>query len=32
MGDIGSLFLGSLSYDLLHATDRPAVRTEPVPV
>src|ERR1700681_1873767 len=28
MGDIGSLFLGSLSYDLLHATDRPAVRTE----
>jgi nucleotide-binding universal stress UspA family protein len=32
MGDIGSLFLSSLSFDLLQSTDRPAVAAERVPV
>jgi len=30
MGDIGSLFLGSVSFDLLQMTDRPALVTEGV--
>jgi nucleotide-binding universal stress UspA family protein len=32
MGDIGSLFLNSLSFDLLQSTDRPALAAEGVPV
>jgi nucleotide-binding universal stress UspA family protein len=32
MGDIGSLFLGSMSQDLLHVSDRPALLAERVPV
>ncbi len=32
IGDIGSLFLSSLSFDLLQSTDRPAVAAERVPV
>ena len=28
MGDIGSLFLGSVSHDLLHMTDRPVLIAE----
>lgn len=31
MGDIGSLFLGSVSHDLLHMTDRPVLIAERVP-
>ena len=31
MGDIGSLFLGSVSHDLLHVTDRPLLVAERVP-
>lgn len=31
MGDIGSLFLGSVSHDLLHMTDRPLLVAERVP-
>ena len=31
MGDIGSLFLGSASHDLLHMTDRPVLIAERVP-
>ena len=31
MGDIGSLFLGSISHDLLHVTDRPVLVAERVP-
>lgn len=31
MGDIGSLFLGSVSHDLLHSTDRPVLMPERVP-
>jgi nucleotide-binding universal stress UspA family protein len=30
MGDIGSLFLGSVSHDLLHLTDRPVLIAERV--
>ena len=30
MGDIGSLFLGSVSHELLHITDRPALIAERV--
>ena len=30
MGDIGSLFLGSVSHDLLHVTDRPVLIAERV--
>jgi nucleotide-binding universal stress UspA family protein len=30
MGDIGSLFLGSVSHDLLHITDRPVLIAERV--
>ena len=30
MGDIGSLFLGSVSHDLLHMTDRPVLIAERV--
>ncbi|MHB8589437.1 MAG: universal stress protein [Candidatus Dormibacteraceae bacterium] len=32
MGDIGSLFVGSVSHDLLHSTDRPVLVAERVPV
>ena len=31
MGDIGSLFLGSVSHDLLHVVDRPVLIAERVP-
>jgi nucleotide-binding universal stress UspA family protein len=31
MGDIGSLFLGSVSHDLLHVADRPVLIAERVP-
>jgi nucleotide-binding universal stress UspA family protein len=31
MGDIGSLFLGSVSFDLLRTTDHPALVSAPVP-
>ena len=32
MGDIGSLFLGSVSHDLLHMTDKPVLIAERMPV
>jgi nucleotide-binding universal stress UspA family protein len=32
IGDIGSLFLSSVSFDLLQMTDRPALVAEAVPV